>query len=93
MKEIRSDIELLQVLLDNTHKIGNVIPGLCILSAWLVNLQLVTDREHRRITDIIQINKPERLGWDDAYYWPQGEIPIRRDFIKRLITKLTEKEK
>lgn len=89
IKPERSDVELLQLLLDNINSIDMFRTGLCILSAYLLSKDQITPMEHSRITHIIHEHKPKHLCRSQAYYWPQGEIAPRLEFLNQLIKQLS----
>lgn len=73
---VRSDVELLQILLDN---IGKLVTGLCHLALELYKKSVITLEEYNKLRDII------RTGKHPKYYWKPGLKEPRIKYLETLI--------
>lgn len=86
---VRSDVELLQLLLDNIDELST---GLCQLVGLIYYGGDFSNEESNRLKILIRSNRPDSDIIEDItrYYWPVGEIHPRIDFLKQLIQKYGE---
>ena len=99
-KKIRTLKALLQILLDNVYQISLIdehgdagIYGLCELVGDLENSGIISFEEEHILNDFIQTNRPKSAWLSNrannlAYYWEQGNRPLRRAWIRRKLKKL-----
>lgn len=92
---MRTEKELLQVLLDN---IGLLKYGLCGLARDLhiSDKKILSFKEYMSIKQYIRENAPVRYlddGEESVYHWPVGEIEPRRVWLEEEIKKLESYEK
>lgn len=88
----KSDVELLQILLDNIKHIGTDISlhnhchGLCRLISYLtIRKHLFKYHEYYRITSLISENRHRsKYG---PYYFKPGDRESRIKYLKKLIKK------
>lgn len=86
---MRSDKELLQLLLDNKDIFQT---GLCLLAGTLYCRCKISAKEMLRIPDYLRTNVStyyKENGY--AYYWPIGEWEPREEWLKKEINKLDGK--
>lgn len=60
--------------------------GLCVWNSRLHDHNLITIKEYVSLNTYIALNRPtDPVGgfyWDHAYYWSEGEIEPRIEWIK-----------
>ena len=90
---MRTEKELLQVLLDNMDKFET---GLCLLSGALQRGKIITMTEEFSIFRYIEGNAP-KMNYNkvilSVYKWPKGEKQPRIDWLNEQIQKLQQNEK
>jgi len=86
---MRSEKELLQVLLDNIDKLEY---GLCLLIIILKENSLISEQEEEILNEFISNKAPERYHsirkYRMAYNWESGEKQPRIDWLNEQIAKL-----
>lgn len=84
--EVRTDAELLQILLDN---IGNLRTGLCHLMKILTYDGIINSYEKQRLRLIIDNEIPDYdfYVWSAGFYFQSGLIKPRIKYLKALIIK------
>ena len=86
---MRSDRELLQLLLDNKEYFEY---GLCIQSASLYSIDKISKEEHLRIRYYLSTNvNTTRKRRCAGYYWPRGKWKPREKWLISEINKLDGK--
>jgi hypothetical protein len=84
---MRTDTELLQLLLDNIDKLET---GLCDLIYCLYWDNCVIDYiEQRHLSNIIYDNEPNKI-FGLGYYFPMGLQSPRIEYLKDLIKKYSK---
>lgn len=86
---MRSDVELLKILLSNLDKLRT---GLCRVNTEILSEKKITFREYKRINQIIR-EHPTKFFLDkkdDWYYFKPGELAPRKEYLKNLIEELYE---
>ena len=87
---MRSDKELLQLLLDNKQYFSR---GLCALVTYIYRKQIVSYEEFLQISLYIYVNaKTPKREKGEAYYWPICKWKPREKWIKSEIKKLNGKK-
>jgi hypothetical protein len=79
---MRTDKELLQVLLDNIDKLEY---GLCGLATTLWLNYIISYKELEVIRNIIESNKPKNALF---FYFPIGQKQPRIEYLQKLIDAL-----
>lgn len=96
MKELRELKELLQIVLDNIHRM--YYGGLCILTTDLVILNIIT-KEEEKILDKHILDRPpyfkdvkgEKVIIERAYRWEPNEKKPRIEWLKQEIKRMKSK--
>ena len=48
---------------------------------------MIDQYEKEDLFDVIKANKPD-TPWSGTYWWPEGEVEPRIEFLKKLISEL-----
>lgn len=87
MRTIKELLVLLRdILPDNIGRYS----GMCPTLYWvLLKPGLITDEEALRTYAYIKSRKPEKQH-DDLWWWPEGELEPRLEFLDKLINELKD---
>ena len=80
---MRTTKELLELMLEHQ---GLFYAGLCRWALYLHRNYLITEVEYLLLNQYIKENKPENAG--RTYYWENGKIAPRIEWINQQIEKL-----
>lgn len=87
-KIMRTKEELGQLILDNIHRLSkdsiSSPKGLCDLLGRMYCNRVISEAELHSISSVIKNNPPKGVEYSPTnYYWPEGEIQPRVDWIHR----------
>ena len=80
---MRTIKQLLELMLKHQERFET---GLCLWVRMLFWLSLIKNDERKLLLDYIKENKPENAGY--LFYWEEGEIAPRIEWINQEIKKL-----
>lgn len=84
----RSKTELLQLVLDNIDRLES---GLCLLIYRLYKEDKISKDEKEILDMIIYWNRP--IGeFPGTYYYPTGNITVRKEYLTSLILKYSKEQ-
>ena len=85
MKDIKTLLEILLDKYQNNKIYGIQWSGLCLAIRKLHNICVIDYYEKEDLLKEIKANRPESAG--SFYWWPEGEVEPRIEFLKQLIMK------
>jgi hypothetical protein len=80
MEEIRSDLVLLNLLKEYAHRNDYRPYGLCSIIISMACESIITWKEHNRLKDIIDINRPKFSFYNVITAWGNDNLKLKRDY-------------
>ena len=86
MRDIKTLLELLLDQYENNKTYGIQWAGLCLAIIRLHTSRVIDYYDKEALLKVIKTNRPESA--ESFYWWPEGEVEPRVEFLKQLISEL-----